>query len=93
MAVRSAPQIRRCVFLPDFLEDMEYWINTDRRMALRLLRIVRETLRNPFEGIGKPEPLKHLDPNTWSRRLSDADRIVYCVYDDRVGFLQGRYHY
>ena len=93
MAAKPAPQIRRCLFHSDFLEDMEYWINTDRRMALRLLRIVRETLRNPFEGIGKPEPLKHLDHNTWSRRLSDADRIVYCVYDDRVDFLQGRYHY
>lgn len=49
--------------------------------------------RDPFGGIGKPEPLKHLGPNVWSRRLTAEHRIVYLVRDDRIDFLQGRYHY
>ena len=50
---------RQVVFQPEFLEDLEYWVQTDRKMALRLIKMVREILRNPFEGIGKPEPLKY----------------------------------
>ena len=50
-------------------------------------------MRDPFAGIGKPEPLKHLGPNVWSRRLTAEDRVVYLVRDDRIDFLQGRYHY
>ena len=50
-------------------------------------------LRTPFDGIGKPEPLKHLGPNIWSRRITGADRLVYRVSDDRIDFLQTRYHY
>jgi toxin YoeB len=50
-------------------------------------------LRDPFVGIGKPEPLKHLGGNVWSRRINEADRLVYEVFADRVEFLQARYHY
>jgi toxin YoeB len=50
-------------------------------------------MRDPFTGLGNPEPLKYLDANTWSRRLTQEHRIVYRVTDDRVDFLQGRYHY
>lgn len=84
---------RVSVFQPQFREDLAYWIRTDRKTALRLLRIVEEVMRDPFRGIGKPEPLKGLGPGVWSRRLTQEHRLVYLVSDDRIDFLQGRYHY
>lgn len=62
-------------------------------MALRLIKMVREILRNPFEGIGKPEPLKYEFSGAWSRRLNKEHRIVYLVSEDRIDFLKARYHY
>lgn len=87
------PKTREAVFHPNFLEDLSYWVAADRKLALRTLALVEEILRNPFEGTGKPEPLKYLAPNTWSRRLTQEHRIVYLVQDDRIVFLQGGYHY
>ncbi len=84
---------RVSVFQPQFREDLAYWVRTDRKTALRLLRIVEEVMRDPFRGIGKPEPLKGLGPGVWSRRLTQEHRLVYLVNDDRIDFLQGRYHY
>jgi toxin YoeB len=84
---------RVSVFQPQFREDLAYWVGTDRKVALRLLRIVEEVMRDPFQGIGKPEPLKGLGPGVWSRRLTQEHRVVYLVRDDRIDFLQGRYHY
>lgn len=84
---------RVSVFQSQFREDLSYWIGTDRKMALRLLRIVEEVMRDPFRGIGKPEPLKGLGPGMWSRRLTQEHHVVYLVRDDRIDFLQGRYHY
>jgi len=84
---------RQAVFEHEFLEDLEYWVQTDRKVALRFIKMVREILRNPFEGIGKPEPLKYEFSGAWSRRLNQQHRIVYLVSDDRVNFLKGRYHY
>lgn len=74
-----------------FREDLEFWVATDPKVAGRLLRIMDDILRHPFEGIGKPEPLKNI--GAWSRRLTDEHRIVYVVHDDRVEFAQARYHY
>jgi len=84
---------RQAVFQPEFLEDLEYWVQTDRKMALRLIKTVREILRNPFEGLGKPEPLKYEFSGAWSRRLNKEHRIVYLVSEDRIDFLKARYHY
>jgi len=84
---------RQAVFQPEFLEDLEYWVQTDRKMALRLIKTVREILRDPFEGIGKPEPLKYEFSGAWSRRLNKEHRIVYLVSEDRIDFLKARYHY
>jgi toxin YoeB len=84
---------RQAVFQPEFLEDLEYWVQTDRKMALRLIKMAREILRDPFEGIGKPEPLKYEFSGAWSRRLNKEHRIVYLVSDERINFLKGRYHY
>jgi len=84
---------REACFDPAILEDLRFWVETDRKLALRLLDLVEAVLRDPFAGIGKPEPLKHFAPGTWSRRLTQQDRLVYRVLDDRVDFLQARFHY
>jgi toxin YoeB len=84
---------RDAIFHPEFLEDLRYWVKTDRRIALRAFDLVEAILGNPFSGIGKPEPLKYLAPGTWSRRLTQEHRLVYLVRDDRIDFLQARYHY
>jgi toxin YoeB len=84
---------RVAVFQPEFLEDLRYWIQEDRKIALRALDLVEAILRDPFTGIGKPEPLKYLAAGAWSRRLTQEHRIVYVVSDQRIDFLQARYHY
>jgi len=84
---------RESVFEPEFREDLRYWIDTDRRIALRALDLVEAILRDPFAGIGKPEPLRHFAAGAWSRRLTEEHRIVDLVMDDRIVFLQARYHY
>jgi toxin YoeB len=92
----AKPKHRRmpdAVFHPEFIEDLKHWVQTDRRTAARALDIVEAILNDPFKGIGKPEPLKYLAPNTWSRRLTQEHRIVYVVSSDRIEFLQARYHY
>jgi toxin YoeB len=84
---------RVAVFHKEFLEDLRFWVDSNRKIALRALDLVDAILRDPFEGIGKPEPLRHLYKGAWSRRLTEEHRIVYLVRDDRVDFLQARYHY
>ena len=72
---------------------MRYWIETDRKLALRSIDLIEAILRDPYQGIGKPEALRYLAPGAWSRRLTQEHRIVYLVRDDRIDFLQARYHY
>ena len=84
---------RDTVFQPEFREDLRYWVQTDRKVALRAFDLIEAIMRDPFAGIGKPEPLKYLSSGTWSRRLTQEHRIVYLVRDDRIDFLQARYHY
>ena len=81
------------MFHPEFIEYLHWWVENDRKVALRALTIVEAVLRDPFAGIGKPEPLKYLGPGIWSRRLTQEHRVVYLVNSDRVDFLQARYHY
>ena len=81
------------MFQPEFREDLRYWVETNRRVGLRVLDLVEAVMRDPFAGIGKPEPLRHLAPNTWSRRITQEHRVVYMVSKDRIDFLQARYHY
>ena len=90
---RGEGKQRDVVFHPEFIEDLRYWVQTNRKMALRVLRIVEDILRDPFKGMGKPEPLKHLAEGARSRRLTQEHRIVYLVSEDRIDFLQARYHY
>ena len=84
---------RKAVFQPEFIDDLKHWVSTDRKVALRVIALVEAILRDPFTGIGKPEPLKYLAPGMWSRRLTQEHRIVYLVRDERIHFLQARYHY
>ena len=84
---------RDAVFHPEFREDLRYWVEVDRQVALRAFDLIEAILRDPFRGIGKPEPLKYLADGTWSRRLTQEHRIVYLVSADRIDFLQARYHY
>lgn len=84
---------RLAVFQKEFLEDLRYWVEVDRDNAIRTLELVDAVMRDPFKGIGKAEPLKHVGSNIWSRRITQVHRIVYLVRDDRIDFLQARYHY
>lgn len=84
---------REAVCHPEFLEDLQHWVATDRRTARRLLELMKAVLRDPFSGIGKPEALKYLGTGVWSRRITQEHRCVYLVRAERVEFLQGRYHY
>lgn len=85
----------RCAAImdPNFLQDLEYWIQTDRRRALRTLKFVEAVLRDPFNGPGKPEALRGQLAGTWSRRIDHEHRLLYQLEDPRVYFLAARYHY
>jgi toxin YoeB len=74
-------------------EDLAWWIEQDRGQALRIIRLVREIERDPFSGIGKPEPLKHELAGCWSRRITQEHRLVYQVLPDKIRILACRYHY
>ena len=84
---------RVAVFHPEFQEDLRHWVETEPKVALRAFALIEAIMRDPFHGIGKPEPLKYFAPGMWSRRLTQEHRLVYLVTDDRVDFLQTRYHY
>lgn len=84
---------RVAIFHPEFREDLRYWVEIDRRVTLRAFDLVEAIMRDPFTGIGKPEPLKYLASGAWSRRLTQEHRVVYLVSNDRIDFLQARYHY
>ena len=89
----STPHKRLAAFHPEFIDDLRYWVKQDRRIALKVLELVEAVLREPFTGIGKPEPLKGVMAGAWSRRLTQEHRVVYLVTDARIDFLQARYHY
>ena len=86
-------QSRACVLDHHCIEDLQWWVKTQSRTATRILELIEHVLRDPFVGIGKPEPLKGLGPDTLSRRITAEHRLVYAVFDDRIVFLQARYHY
>ncbi|MDZ7766195.1 MAG: Txe/YoeB family addiction module toxin [Melioribacteraceae bacterium] len=81
------------VFSPEFLEDLSFWVKVERKTASKILELVNHVMRYPFEGIGKPEPLKHIGNDIWSRRITSEHRLVYLVLDDRIEFIQCRFHY
>jgi len=84
---------RVAVLKTQFREDLEFWVKTDRKVALRIFKIMEDILRDPFHGLGKPEPLKYELSGVWSRRITRDHRVVYKVSEKWIEFLQARYHY
>ena len=89
----ARPAERQGVFQPEFREGLRYWVKADRKAALRILELVEAVMKDPFTGIGKPEPLKFVLAGCWSRRITQEHRLVYRFSEDRLDFLQARYHY
>ena len=82
------------LFSPDFKADLRWWYKNEPKKGDKIIDLVEDILDgNPFQGIGKPEPLKYIAPDTWSRRIDLEHRLVYKVKENKVYFLQARYHY
>ncbi|MEN9621397.1 MAG: toxin of the YoeB-YefM toxin-antitoxin system [Actinomycetota bacterium] len=84
---------RTLAFDPHGWEDYVYWQTQDRKTLKRINLVITDALRDPFGGIGKPEPLKHILSGAWSRRIDDVNRLVYFVTDHHIVILQARQHY
>ena len=74
-------------------EDYLYWQNTDKQVLKKINQLIKDIQRNPFEGIGKPEPLKHQFSGFWSRRITDEHRLVYEITQNSIAIASCRYHY
>lgn len=85
--------MRNLEFDPLAFEDLGWWVQQDRKTALRIIKLIKEAQRNPFHGTGQPEPLRHELSGSWSRRINKVDRLVYEVQDDKIRILSCRYHY
>ncbi|WP_374242896.1 Txe/YoeB family addiction module toxin [Zoogloea sp.] len=83
----------KLVFAELAWEDYLHWQQQDRKMVDRINKLIRETQREPFSGIGKPEPLKHALAGFWSRRINDEHRMIYRVEGEELQIAQLRYHY
>lgn len=81
------------IFDVQFREDLHWWARKDRKICNRVLDLVEATIADPTSGIGKPEKLKYLPGSRWSRRITQEHRLVYQISDDKLIFLQCRYHY
>jgi toxin YoeB len=84
---------RNLTFTPEGWEDYTYWIDQDKKTLKKINKLVGDALRNPFEGLGKPEPLKENYTGLWSRRIDDKNRLVYAVTDGTVRVVGCRFHY
>lgn len=84
---------KNLVFTPEGWEDYTYWIDQDKKTLRKINRLIVDTLRNPFEGLGKPEPLKENYAGLWSRRIDDKNRLVYAVSDSSISVIGCRFHY
>ena len=89
----SEAKPRDSVFEPEFRDDLRFWLEVNCKTLVRIFELVEAVMRDPFSGIGKPEPMRHLGPNVWSRRITKEHRMLYRVSDERVNFLQARFHY
>jgi toxin YoeB len=83
----------KIIFSEHAWDDYLYWQRTDRKILERINKLIKEIQRSPFEGTGKPEPLRHGLSGYWSRRITDEHRIVYKVDKDSLHLAQLRYHY
>jgi len=85
--------LRSLEFDVDAFEDLAWWIQQDRNKALRIVNLIKEVQRDPFKGIGKPEPLRHELKGCWSRRIDQEHRLIYQVTEAKIRILACRYHY
>lgn len=83
----------KLIFSEHAWEDYLYWQKTDKKLLNRINKLIKETQREPCDGIGKPEPLQHSLAGYWSRRISEEDRMAYKVMDGALLIAQLRYHY
>ncbi|PZG19016.1 Txe/YoeB family addiction module toxin [Nonomuraea aridisoli] len=83
----------KLAFTPEGWEDYTSWLASDRQVLKRINRLIDDALRDPYEGIGKPEPLQHALQGAWSRRITEEHRLVYLPYDDELIIIQARYRY
>ncbi|MDD2454988.1 MAG: Txe/YoeB family addiction module toxin [Kiritimatiellae bacterium] len=83
----------KVIFSSQAREDYLHWQQTDSKMLKRINALIKEISRTPFEGTGKPEPLRHALAGYWSRRITDEHRLVYKMQDDAVLIAQARFHY
>jgi toxin YoeB len=83
----------KLIFSEQAWEDYLYWQQTDKKITRRIHEVIKDITRNPFEGIGKPEPLRHAFSGYWSRRITDEHRLVYKVHPSGLLIAQLRYHY
>ena len=84
---------RNITFTPEGWEDYTYWIGQDKKTLKKINKLLTDVLRNPFEGLGKPEPLKENYTGLWSRRIDDKNRLVYAVTDTAIDVIGCRFHY
>lgn len=84
---------RNLNFTLEAWDDYTYWINQDKKTLKKINKLINDTLRNPFEGLGKPEPLKDNYSGYWSRRIDDKNRLVYAVTDTAMCVVGCRFHY
>jgi toxin YoeB len=85
--------VKSLEFDPRAFEDLKWWIQQDRKIALRIMRLVENVQETPFEGLGKREPLKHELKRLWSRRIEQEHRLIYQVQGDKIRILACRFHY
>jgi toxin YoeB len=85
--------MRDIVFRGSAFDDFNDWSRADKNTFKRLIKLIEEARRNPFVGIGKPEPLKHQLAGCWSRRINDKDRLVYIVTDVAIEIISCKFHY
>lgn len=84
---------RRLVFTPEGWGDYQYWLDQDRKTLKKLNKLINDTRRDPFNGIGKPEPLKENYAGLWSRRIDEKNRLVYAITEDEIRVFGCRFHY
>jgi len=80
-------------FSSQFKNDLKWWFKTDPKKASKILDLVTEVMKNPFQGIGKPEPLKYINSDIWSRRIDLENRLIYRISQNQIDFLACRFHY
>lgn len=85
--------MRDLVFDLEAVNDIQWWVENNKRLALKVFELIKSIEHNPFTGIGKPEPLKYKLSGCWSRRIDLDNRIVYQITDTKVVILQCRFHY